>query len=257
MLSPDLHFLHGMHTPRCHARVDKHFRGYCTIQYMTQGGVHLHYDQKSHALTGCWFWPAWDGPHIRFHPGAGFNWWEHRYVAMQGPLAQRWLASDLFPRAPQPAPRGQEHVAMFDQMIAFFHTPGRWPLLRAINLLEGLLYELAQARSQNVADQKLVDRIHTLMSQSGYSMDYQRLADSLDMGLSTLRRRFAQATGQSLHAYVLDAKLAAACQWLRETDKPIKTIAAQLGYRDVYFFSRQFHEKVGVPPKLYRTSRLG
>jgi len=95
------------------------------------------------------------------------------------------------------------------------------------------------------------------MQDKGYQLDYTDLARSLGMGLSTLRRRFAQATGQSLHAYVLDARLAAACQWLRDTDLPIKTIASMLGYRDVYFFSRQFHEKIGVTPRAYRISRLG
>lgn len=255
MHSPDLNFLHGLHTPRCIARVDKYFRGYATLQYMVQGGVELHYDQKAHALQGCWFWPAWDGPHIRFHPGAGHTWWEHRYVAIQGPLLSRWFAAELYPTTPQVAPRGREHARAFDDMIALFNQPGRWPLIRAVNLLEGLLFELAQARSQSLEDQQLVDRVDQLMNESGYALDYQQIAASLKMGLSTLRRRFAQATGESLHAYVLNAKLNAARHWLRETDTPIKTIAAKLGYRDVYFFSRQFREKTGIPPRLYRISR--
>jgi YesN/AraC family two-component response regulator len=38
---------------------------------------------------------------------------------------------------------------------------------------------------------------------------------------------------------------------------PIKTIAEQLGYRDVSFFTRQFRLVTGVPPATFRRSREG
>ena len=44
---------------------------------------------------------------------------------------------------------------------------------------------------------------------------------------------------------------------LGETNDPIKHVAQQLGYRDVYFFSRQFRQFAGVPPAMYRKSRQG
>jgi AraC family transcriptional regulator, arabinose operon regulatory protein len=42
---------------------------------------------------------------------------------------------------------------------------------------------------------------------------------------------------------------------LTDTTQTIKQIAMQLGYSDVYFFTRQFREQTGLPPALYRKSR--
>ncbi len=72
------------------------------------------------------------------------------------------------------------------------------------------------------------------------------------MGLSTLRRRFKQETGQPLHDYLLQRRLMKARTMLDETELPIKEIVEQLGYRDVYFFTRQFHRFLGLPPAAYR-----
>jgi len=61
----------------------------------------------------------------------------------------------------------------------------------------------------------------------------------------------------SPHAYLLQCRATSARRLLGETDLPIKSIAQQLGYRDVYFFSRQFRQMTGVPPAVYRHSRHG
>ena len=39
------------------------------------------------------------------------------------------------------------------------------------------------------------------------------------------------------------------------TDLPVKEIAEQLGYSDVYFFTRQFHRYIGLPPAKFRKIR--
>ena len=40
-------------------------------------------------------------------------------------------------------------------------------------------------------------------------------------------------------------------------DLPLKAISERLGYDSVYFFARQFRQRVGVTPGLYRKSRHG
>ena len=39
---------------------------------------------------------------------------------------------------------------------------------------------------------------------------------------------------------------------LRNSSATLETIAHELGYRDVYFFSRQFKQKTGITPNNYR-----
>lgn len=270
MIATDLQFLHGLHTPRCTAVVDKFFTGYRSLQYSSQGRVELFYDDTRHLIEAPAFWPAWDGPYIRFHAMAADStagrkskqaWWEHRYIAFQGRLADRWAAAGLFPTAPQVAPRGLAHEQTFDAMLALTKTIDRWSQLRAINLLESILLELAEHRHQNQSqsDEHFVAQVMRLLNQHlqepEREIDYAVIASKMNMGLSTLRRRFTLAAGTSLHAWVLDARMTAAMHWLGETDWPVKTIAHKLGYRDIYFFTRQFGQKVGVPPAAYRKSR--
>lgn len=61
--------------------------------------------------------------------------------------------------------------------------------------------------------------------------------------------------GQILNGYC--NRIARARAYLGETDVPIGPIAEKLGYNDIYFFTRQFRERVGVPPGQYRKSRQG
>ena len=204
----------------------------------------------------CWFWPAAPGPHIRFHPAPGHFFWHHRYVAFKGPLVSRWQAEGLLLSKPQEAPRGKHIPRRFDELLTQVQRWNRWGTLRAINLLEGLLLELAEARAQPRAREEWLDPVmEELSARPDAAVDYAALARSAGMGLSTLRRRFRAATGTALHTYALECRIASARSMLGETDLPIKTVAETLGYNDVYFFSRQFRKFAGTSPAAYRKSR--
>lgn len=43
---------------------------------------------------------------------------------------------------------------------------------------------------------------------------------------------------------------------LADTDLTLAALAARLGCENPYFFSRQFKQQVGVPPGVYRRSRV-
>jgi len=75
-----------------------------------------------------------------------------------------------------------------------------------------------------------------------------------DQGGVNGRKLVLDAQDTQFNAGTLVAK---ARQMLGETELPLKTIADRLGYRDVYFFSRQFRKLSGVPPAAYRRSRQG
>ena len=257
MKPDDLQFLHGQLTSHCVARVDKHFVGYYTLQYATRGGVELFYGQERHEILVPTFWPASPGPRIRFHALPPFGWWEHRYIAFRGPLADAWLIQGLYPSGPQAAPRGREHSVGFDQLMDLAARADHWSRLRAINLLEGLLLELAEVRDVEPggAHDPWLTQLQLELSSPSWKGDYDSLARRLNMGLSTLRRRFRAASGIAIHDYVIQCRMAAARKCLADTDEPIKQIAKRLGYSDLYFFTRQFRERIGVPPAEYRRSR--
>lgn len=258
MQTTELALLHGSHTAVCRARVDKHFEGYYTLQFMEEGCLELFYGEQRHVLEGSWFWPAYPGPRVRFHAGPGHEAWNHRYIAFTGPLANRWAAEGLYPAGPQPAPDRAVAVARFDEMLAHFQRIDRWSRLKAVNLLERILIDLAEARHEPAPGESwLREVLDALNEGAGFSADYAAMARRLGMSLSSLRRKFRRAAGVSIHRYTVQARITRARHWLGESDLPVKAIAEKLGYPDVYFFSRQFKAETGTTPTLFRRSRLG
>ena len=256
----ELTFLYGDSVPRCTHRIDKHFVGYHTLQYMSAGAVELSVGPRKFRMEGRWFWSAYPGPRIAFHPAPSHRTWRHRYIAFRGPLVERWRSDGLFPIEPQLAPEDEEFGPTFDEMLQRSARTDRLDHLRAAHLLEGMLIRLAEARARaGVRPAWLREATQRLGSVAtrGDPANYDAVASQLGMAESTLRRRFRQATGLPPHEFVLQARVAEARRLLGETERPIKSIAQELGYRDVYFFSRQFKKLAGVPPAMYRKSRQG
>jgi AraC-like DNA-binding protein len=252
----DLIFLHGSATPRCSAIVDKQFKGYHTVQFMTAGAVDLYYDNEYCALREPSVWTAFPGPHIRFHLAPGARWWSHRYVAFTGPRVGHWVDEGLWFQKPQSALPVEKFEHLFEDLLR--HSARNDTLNRraATAILERILIELAQQRERESYTGD-VSWLHGVLVhlESHFNPNYEALARAHNMSLSTLRRRFLQATGRPIHTAVVEARITRARNLLGATDKPIKAIAAELGYADEYFFARQFKATVGVPPAAFRRSR--
>jgi transcriptional regulator GlxA family with amidase domain len=54
--------------------------------------------------------------------------------------------------------------------------------------------------------------------------------------------------------FVIHTRVEHACMLLRETALSVEQIADACGYRDVFFFSRQFKKVTASPPAAYRNS---
>ncbi len=259
MPAADFIFLHGQHVPRCTHDIDKRFADYNTLQYIHVGEVALRIDAEALRLEGPWFWSCYPGPRIAFRTATPGSTWDHRYIAFRGARVTRWLKEGIFPIVPQRPPRGFEASRAFDELLKLALRTDRLGRRRAVHFLEGILLQLAESRAHPDAREPWLDRaIHRLeRAVEGADIDYAKLASELNMSETTFRRRFRGAMGTSPHDHLLQHRLARARQLLGGTDLRITAIARQLGYRDVYFFSRQFRKFTGVPPSVYRRSRQG
>lgn len=76
------------------------------------------------------------------------------------------------------------------------------------------------------------------------------LARDCGVSYATFRRQFAAVTGMSPGQYRLRSRLQRAAGLL--TTRPVKQVAAQLGYSDAFTFSTQFKRTLGVTPRAYR-----
>jgi AraC-like DNA-binding protein len=129
--------------------------------------------------------------------------------------------------------------------------------LRAINMLDGLLLELADVRhSTQLPEDPWLQKVLARLD-AEWNPDLAAVANTFGLSETALRRRFKQATGLTMQQHVLQRRMAAARALLSDTDLPLKAIAAQLNYQNVYFFSRQFRQLCGVPPGVFRSSRVG
>ena len=253
----ELTLLHAAHRPRCVATVDKAFE-YHTIQLMTRGQVELFYDHQRYLINGAWFWPCFPGPRIRFHESPRNQPWEHRYIAFTGPQVTRWQAIGIMPTEPMSLDDDVigELVERYDAMLENMNRPGRWGHAQAVNQLESILLLIAEKQTSTQPNppvwlSNVVKQLADLDSQP----DYQAISTAEHLSLTTLRRHFRQATGTTLHQYRLDLIITEARRRLGHTDMPIKQIANELGYQDVYYFTRQFTQAVGISPARFRRSR--
>jgi AraC-like DNA-binding protein len=256
-MSLELIFLHAGRIPKCDARVDKHFEGYQSLQFVRRGTVELFYGEARHVVEAPAFWICSPGPHIRFHGYQGKA-WHHQYIAMRGPglvdLQRRGL---LFSGVQSFPPRKADPCAsLMDRIIRLISSPGTFSVPKAVNLLEYLLLELAEwRRADSQSKPWLAKLLSALEGSAQANPDYQSLARGCGMALSTLRRRFQKEMGISLHRHVLERRISKALKLVGATELPFKDIAEQLGYDNVFYFSRQFRKHQGVPPRIYRRSR--
>lgn len=253
----DLVFLHSGATDRCTATVDKHFEGYYTLQFMTAGGVELLYEDQLHTLRRPSVWTAFPGPHIRFHRAPGEAWWTHRYAAFTGPRVAHWIAEGLWFQQPQPVSPAVKFEHLFQDLLQHAARPGSFDRRAATAILERILIELAQGRERERLQPEEAPWLHDVLAhlETEFAPDYAALARARGLSVSTLRRRFRQATGKPIHAAAVEARMGRARHLLGDTDKPVKAIAAELGYADEYFFARQFKAVVGAAPAAFRRSR--
>ncbi|MBB6052266.1 helix-turn-helix transcriptional regulator [Armatimonas rosea] len=254
----NLTFLASSSHPLYTLNLDKHLLGYYTIQYVCQGELEVAYDDQFYSLTdqpSGWFFPAYPGPRLRFHPRTlGGTWW-HRHLAFQGDRVEQWRAQGLWLTEPQLCPESIDGGARLDTIIALSRATSRWSHERAINQLEALLLDLAEARTTPATESPWLARVLALLGED-FTPDYEQLARTLECSLATLRRRFKRETGQALHEYVIVQRVARARTLLLETDYPLREIAARLGYDSEFFFARQFKQVALVTPGEYRRSGL-
>lgn len=106
-----------------------------------------------------------------------------------------------------------------------------------------------------------VSRISRLLAEFNRSPEQdwtlQSMADYLHMSVANLRLQFRKLTGRSPNRYLLDQRLHKAAELLAGTEKNIGETAAESGFHDSNYFTRQFRARYGVSPRTYRKNQSG
>lgn len=114
-------------------------------------------------------------------------------------------------------------------------------------LLRSMLHERVSPTLDPVGE-KLIQVIERIRRNPAASYTVLEMAAGVNLSPAHFARRFKDITGFAPNRFLVEERIARAESYLRETDLSVQEIAASLGYRDVYFFSRQFRRFRGVPP---------
>lgn len=102
-----------------------------------------------------------------------------------------------------------------------------------------------------------MELIHSSFLSKDLSLD--ALAARCRMGISYFQKLFKEVHGISPKKYIIRLKIDHACDLLRLERYTVTQIAELCRFSDVYFFSRQFKEYLGITPtqfvKKYRSSK--
>ncbi|MCY1074125.1 GlxA family transcriptional regulator [Archangium lansingense] len=96
-----------------------------------------------------------------------------------------------------------------------------------------------------------------LEARYGQPISAKEAARMVHMSPRNLRRRFLEATGQTLSAYLTDIRLARARALLLSSNDAVSQIAHRVGYEDPSTFTALFKEHHGQTPSAYRKSAAG
>ena len=84
------------------------------------------------------------------------------------------------------------------------------------------------------------------------SITLQDMANHICLSKSQTIRIFKEHFGVSPYEFFVDNKMAYAADLLKNSEKPIKQIAFELGFEDENYFSRVFKQKFNLSPRMYR-----
>ncbi|ADE55875.1 helix-turn-helix domain-containing protein [Coraliomargarita akajimensis] len=130
-------------------------------------------------------------------------------------------------------------------------------------LLHRHMYELiANACSQEeaqavVIDERVSKAMQVMRSDPAGVESMESLARALNWSRSHFDREFSRQVGQAPKQFLLNCKMIEARRLLESSRLRVGEIAERLGYRDIYFFSRQFKAFYSRSPANYRKSLSG
>jgi len=172
---------------------------------------------------------------------------------------QQWIKTGLFPldRFPfVPVVGANEFKRKWDEMLMIFQeTLGR-TTPRMVLLLEDILlqmYEEAEIPQRLPPAQINVQRVIRAMHLDPLkSAAWTKASSECGVSIAHFRKLFKKETGLSPVQYSLKSRLQKAAQMLVTTPLPVKEVAQQSGFNDIYYFSKLFKKYQGFSPRTYR-----
>lgn len=148
------------------------------------------------------------------------------------------------------------HLCRHLSEVFFLHPKDGRDVLQSGLML--LLQSMERSRRAPVLDpveRGVIQLVERIRRNPAAAYTVAEMAHAVRLSPPHFTRRFKAVTGLSPVRFLIEERLGRAESYLLETDMNVEEIAARLGYRDVYFFSRQFRQFRGMPPSEVRKGR--
>jgi AraC-like DNA-binding protein len=155
-------------------------------------------------------------------------------------------------------------ATLFEELIEQVHEGYGPRQLRASSFCAGYLVK-AMLDAQRAAtsrmsgpEERVRETIAFMRSQlRRKGLRISALAAIAHLSLSHYSAMFKRLTGYAPIDYFIRLKMQRACGLLDSTRLPIGVVAAEVGYADSHYFSRQFARVIGESPRSYRAATKG
>lgn len=187
--------------------------------------------------------------------------WSIYWVHFEGELVEDFLRP-LRPAGLRRIGAQPRLLADFDALLGL-RRHGLNPLhfVHAAHQLQTLLTSLAVLPARGVLKSGRVldiDAVQAVMRAHLHdSLNLDQLAAQFKLSRFHFAKTYRALTGHAPIQDFIQLKMAHACRLLDEGEQGIRQIAEQLGYEDVYYFSRLFRKVVGMAPSHYRALHQG
>ena len=136
--------------------------------------------------------------------------------------------------------------------FSFGSSPNDPRIGNRLRLILGLLDNEPDRSRFSEVDREMAEIVERIRRNPAAPYSVQEMADRCGISVSRLSRRFRELVGLPPNQFIVQERLRTAEMMLLGGNDRIETIAERLGYRDVYFFSRQFRQHRGVAPSRFR-----
>lgn len=101
---------------------------------------------------------------------------------------------------------------------------------------------------------KITDRIASYITGNlDKPLNIKILSEEYQVSRFTLQRKFKKRFHQTIHQYALEKRLLKAHSLLSETNKPVKEITSEVGFKSLSSFTREFHQRFHITPAELRS----
>ena len=106
--------------------------------------------------------------------------------------------------------------------------------------------------SRSVADLQIRRAIEVMHSEVARAWSLESLAREVGISRTSLAERFRESMATTPLSYLRSLRMQNAMRLLSETDQGLERIAALVGYKDAFTFSKVFKRELGLAPREFR-----